>query len=230
VLTSWKSKGYINNTIYNYIYCSDGNLPRAYGLSKIHKPGLTFRVIISSIDNPTYQLAHYLHKIISKNIKKPRSYIENSFQLVNELKDININSNYDLISLDVISLFINIPISLVLDGLANRWDKIRGGTNIPMNEFLKIVKLILDSTVFSFNNRIYKQKFGTPIGSPLSSIIANIVMDDLETRALKILNINIPFYYRYDIAMAVPDHKSKTVLDTFNSLHPRLQFTMVGKN
>jgi len=46
VLTSWKSKGYINNTIYNYIYCSDGNLPRAYGLPKIHKLGLTFRVII----------------------------------------------------------------------------------------------------------------------------------------------------------------------------------------
>jgi len=62
VLTSWKSKGYINNNIYNYIYCSDGNLPRAYGLPKIHKPGLTFRVIISSIDSPTYQLAHYLNK------------------------------------------------------------------------------------------------------------------------------------------------------------------------
>jgi len=47
VLTGWKSKEYINNTIYNYIYCSDGNLPRAYGLPKIHKPGLTFRVIMS---------------------------------------------------------------------------------------------------------------------------------------------------------------------------------------
>jgi len=68
--------------------------------------------------------------------------------LVNELKDVNVNSNYDLISLDVISLFTNIPISLALEGLANRWDKIRKGTNIPTNEFLKIVKLILDSTFF----------------------------------------------------------------------------------
>jgi len=105
---------------------------------------------------------------------------------------------------------------------------IRGGTNIPRDEFLKTIKLILDSTVFSFNNRIYKQKFGTPMGSPLSPIIASIVMDDLETRALNKLNFNIPFYYRYvdDIAMAVPCNKSKNVLEAFNSLHPRLQFTI----
>jgi len=181
-----------------------------------------------SIDSPTYQLAHYLHKIISKNIIKPSSYIENSFQLVSELKGVNVNSNYDLISLDVISLFTNIPISLALDGVANKWDKIRGGTNIPMDEFLKAIKMILDSTMFTFNNKIYKQKFGTPMGSPLSPIIANIVMDDLESRALNKLNINIPFYYRYvdDIAMAVSCHKSQAVLDTFNSLHPKLQFTM----
>jgi len=114
LLTSWKTKGYINNTFYNYIYCSDGNLPRAYGLPKIHKPGLSFRVI-SSIDSPTHQLAQYLHNIISKNIIKPVSYVENSLQLTKELKSVNVNINHDLISLDVVSLFINIPINLALD-------------------------------------------------------------------------------------------------------------------
>jgi len=57
LLTGWKNKGYITNNTYNGIYCSDGNLPRAYELPKIHKPGLTFRIIISSIDSPTYSLA-----------------------------------------------------------------------------------------------------------------------------------------------------------------------------
>jgi len=47
VLTVWKKKGYITDNPYNTIYCSDRNLPHAYGLPKIHKPGFTFRIIIS---------------------------------------------------------------------------------------------------------------------------------------------------------------------------------------
>jgi len=38
LLTRWRNKEYITNTTYNNIYNSDGNLPRAYGLPKIHKP------------------------------------------------------------------------------------------------------------------------------------------------------------------------------------------------
>jgi len=57
----------------------------------------------------------------------------------------------DLISFDIISLFTNIPISLALEGLTKRWDEIKKGTSIPINEFMEGVKMILDSTVFTFN-------------------------------------------------------------------------------
>jgi len=42
LLIGWKMKGYITNNTYNGIYCSNGNLSRAYGLPMIHKPRLTF--------------------------------------------------------------------------------------------------------------------------------------------------------------------------------------------
>jgi len=228
LLTGWKMKGYINNNLYNEIYCSDGNLPRAYGLPKIHKPGLTFRIIISSIDSPTYSLASYIHRIISKNIIKPQSHIENSYQLIKKLKGLSIEENYDLISLDVVSLFTNIPVNLAMDSVSNRWSHISKGTKISKSEFLKALKLILESTYFQFNNIIYKQKFGTPMGSPLSPIIAEIVLQDLERKALKLLNMEIPFYHRYvdDIALAAPRQKINECLNAFNSLHSRLQFTL----
>jgi len=79
----------------------------------------------------------------------------------------------------------------ILEGVTKRWDQIKKRTNIPMNEFIQAMKMILDLTFFTFNNKIYKQKFGTPMSSPMSPIIANIVMDDLEKKALYNLSIDI---------------------------------------
>jgi len=53
--------------------------------------------------------------------------------------------------------------------------------------------MILDSTFFSYINVIYKQNFATLMVSPLSSIVADLVMCDLEGRALETLNIPLPF-------------------------------------
>jgi len=71
------------------------------------------------------------------------------------------------------------------------------------------------------------------MGSSLSPIIAEIVLQDLEKKAFGLLSIGIPFYHRYvdDIALAAPRHKINDFLNTFNSLHPRLQFTLeIGGN
>jgi len=42
------------------------------------------------------------------------------------------------------------------------------------------------------------------MGSPLSPVIADIVMQDLEKRVLETFNFDIPFYFRYvdDLVMA----------------------------
>jgi hypothetical protein len=86
----------------------------------------------------------------------------------------------------------------------------------------------MDSTYFRFDNKFYKQKFGTPMGSPLSPIIADLVMQDLEAKALERIEIRLPFYFRYvdDIVMAVPNDLIDFTLTTFNSFHPRMQFTL----
>jgi len=64
-------------------------------------------------------------------------------------------------------------------------------------EFIVAVNFILNSTFFSFNQKIYKQVFGIP-GSPLSPvIIANIVMQGLEEMAITKLQILLLFYFCY---------------------------------
>jgi len=45
-------------------------------------------------------------------------------------------------------------------------------------------KINFNSTSFSFNRIIYKQVFGTPMGSPLSPIISDLVLQDLKQLAI----------------------------------------------
>jgi len=120
LLTRWKSRGYISKSSYSSLYCSDGNLPRAYGLPKVHKPGFNFRIIISSVDSPSYHIAYFLHRLISQNIKKPFSHIDNSFELIKKLEGTCLQDEHDLVSLDVTSLYTNIPIELAIKSLTNR--------------------------------------------------------------------------------------------------------------
>ena len=44
---------------------------------------------------------------------------------------------------------------------------------------------------------VYKQTFGIPMGSPLSPIVSDIVMQDLEIKALQRLSILPSFYVKY---------------------------------
>src|SRR5436190_52460 len=115
-----------------------------------------------------------------------------------------------------------------MSGVDSRWPHIEKHCNLPKNEFLTAISFILHSTYFTFDGLYYKQTFGVPMGSPLSPIIADITLQDLERKALSSIPFNPPFYFRYvdDIVMAAPSHFCITLLEVFNSFHERLQFTL----
>ncbi|KMQ86230.1 hypothetical protein RF55_14846 [Lasius niger] len=85
ILTRWKRLNYINYATYRRLNCSDGVLPRAYGLPKIHKPNCPLRIIVSSVNSPLHSIATFLH-IIHASISKAHSHIDNSLELV-DLRD-----------------------------------------------------------------------------------------------------------------------------------------------
>jgi len=174
LLKRWKTSGFIEDFIYKRLLTTDGLLSRAYGLPKIHKNGCPLRIIISSIDSPLHSLLNFLHKILINAVKVPSSHIKNSFELVQKLSNTILEPNYTVISLDVVSLFTNIPMQLAVNSILKRWDCISNSTKITQEEFVNGIKLITNSTFFTFDNKFYKQIFGTPIGSPLSPILADL--------------------------------------------------------
>jgi len=159
-----------------------------------------------------------LHNIIKYNVPEAKISVGNSFKLVKSLNGKTLDSAHILASLDVVSLFTNVPVENIYEAISNRWQMIERDTAIPKKEFILALKLILESTFFSFDNIIYKQIFGTPMGSPLSPIVADLVLQDLEISAMNKLPSYLPLYYRYvdDILLAAPVDQLDRILEVFN--------------
>jgi len=228
LLKRWINSKYIPAITHSYLNATNAILPRAYGLPKIHKPGAPLRIIISSSGSPLHNLAEFLQNIISRSLPKPFSHILNSRDLLKKLHNVSLTDDEVLVSLDVTSLFTNVPVDLVLEILDQNWVFIQKHTLIPKTEFLLAIKFVLDSTYFLFNNNFYRQSFGAPMGSPLSPIVADLVLQKLESVILDSLPVKPNFYYRYvdDIVLAAPSPCLLDILNKFNSFHSRLSFTM----
>jgi len=66
------------------------------------------------------------------------------------------------------------------------------------------------------------------MGSLLLPVLADLVMQDLETEVMKELDFEFSFYYRYvdDVLLLTPSDKVDIILNTFNNIHNRLKFTV----
>lgn len=113
----WHNNKWIDDKQYRQLICHNGNLPRCYGLPKIHKDGNPLRIIISAIGSPTYKISNYIHNILVNSIPKPTSYIKDSWKFVDTIRDLKINEGNFMMSLDVKSLFTNLPKHLILMGI-----------------------------------------------------------------------------------------------------------------
>lgn len=194
----------------NQLTMTNTTLPKGYGLPKIHKENVPFRPIISLVNSPTHFLAKTLYDQLKHSIICPKSNVKNSFDLKDKLKNVHIPDNHVLLSLDNSSLFTNVPCNLVVESLEKRVTQIQNNCKIPFSDVINCIKFLFDNTYFVFNEKIYQKIYGTPMGSLISPLFADIVMDDLETHCLDLLfkkfNCKPVFYYRYvdDSIICIP--------------------------
>ena len=114
------------------------------------------------------------------------SFVSSSSEFVSFLKSITIPVKYELVSFDVVLLFTNVPIDLALSVVEKRLDDVdvSDRTPLPKEALVSLLRLCLSSTTFYYNGTVYQQIFGTAMGSPVSVVVANIVMEHIEDLAL----------------------------------------------
>ena len=228
MVKDWYKRGLISKQTTEWLTTENALAPKIYGLVKLHKPGNPLRPIVSCIDSPFYKMSKFLSDTLSKVVGKTKSFIRDSFHFRNFIKHQRIPQNYMLASLDVISLYTNIPLELIETVIEEYWDKIKHHTKLPKKDFLYALKICVTSTFFQYQEEFYKQISGVAMGGPVSAVVANLVMEYIEEKILASLKCNVTFYKRFvdDCITCFPKNLHVYILEHFNSFHPKIQFTM----
>ena len=90
--------------------------------------------------------------------------METCIYFVNGIKNPKLDENNIFVSFDASSLYTKVPVK----------DVIRVIREITSEEIAKLVEICLKSTYFSFRGEMYEKIDGVSMGSPLSSIVANL--------------------------------------------------------
>ena len=85
------------------------NIPRAYGLIKLHKIGHPAKIIVPYIDSPIKKLSNYYKNILTAACPRPQQVIKNSNDFKEKIQNIKICQNHVMASAAVESMFPSIP-------------------------------------------------------------------------------------------------------------------------
>ncbi len=101
-------------------------------------------------------------------------------------------------------------------------------TKLSVDEIIDLVKFCLSNTHFSFRDKVYHQSFGCAMGSPVSALAANIVMEKIEDRIFENQSFNIKHWKRFvdDIWAVVPASQIDEILKFINSIETSIKFTI----
>lgn len=97
-----------------------------------------------------------------------------------------------------------------------------------MELFLDITLFLLENNFCIFRGEYYLQIFECAMGSKLSPILAQYVVDHLVKSCINKLPFRILFLKKFvdDILTSIPKEETLTILNCFNSYSSNLQFTL----
>ena len=123
-------------------------------LTKIHKPTPVGRPIISGCDGPTERLSAFVDKILQPIAKEQESYLKDSTDFINFIERTRVPYNAILVSMDVTSLYTNIPQEEGIETVCNAYESFyEGESPIPTQYLKRALELIVQENSFQFTGK-----------------------------------------------------------------------------
>lgn len=206
ILDRLKNKKFINERQRQYL--AGQRQPRQrrfYALPKIHKhpnswtvphkipPG---RPIVSDCGSESYCTAQYLDYFLNPLSTLHESYIKDTYSFIKLIKTLRIRADFYLFTLDVESLYTNIPIEEGIECVKRLFEE-HPDPKRPDAELLELLRINLTLNDFVFDKQFYLQIKGTAMGKRFAPAYANIYMASWEQGALAKCIKKPALYVRY---------------------------------
>ena len=140
-----------------------------------------------------------------------------------------LSHNSLLVSLDVTSLYTNIPHADGIRACKYFLDNSLNNNRLSSEDICKIITLILENNNFQFNDTNYIQIMGTPMGSLMAPSYASLFMGKLEKEFLENENFKPTVWLRFlDDIFMIWNHSEEDLqkfINSLNNFHPTIKFT-----
>jgi hypothetical protein len=107
----------------------------------------------------------------------------------------HIPSTAILCTIDVIGLYPHIPHGEGLEALPGAFN--RAEWELPVEDLVSLARLVLENNYFEFDEKIFRQKLGTAIGTKFAPGFANILMGHLEEKFLETCELKPWVWWRF---------------------------------
>ena len=158
------------------------------------------------------------------------SFVKDNSDFITQIKGRRFKSkNTFLVTLDVSSLYTNIPHEDGINACKYFLEKDMHTSNLSIDEIASLIKLVLENNHFKFGDIFYLQKMGTAMGSSMAPSYASLFMGKLENDFLNARVLKPTLWLRFlDDIFMIWDHSLNELhsfIDTINNFHPCIKFT-----
>ena len=161
---------------------------------------------------------------------KKRVYLKDTTDFINFIERIKLPSSAILVSMDVTSLYANIPQREGITTVCNAYEEFhQGNPPVPTRFLREMLSLILHENSFQFNGKDYLQTHETAMDTKMAVAFANIFMAKIEKEILGQSSIKPIFWKRFIDDVISAWDTSKNEIEEFllkvNNFHPTITFT-----
>ena len=193
---------------------------------KAHKNPLKVRLIINTQGSAFYKVAKFVSNELKPLTTNAKSFIKDTGDFVDKLKDITLNDDEKLISFDIADMYPSLPKEEVIREVERRINQHTFKTKLNKEALVRLARISIQFMSFRMGNKYYDQADGLFIGSPASPAYAELFIQRIEEHHVyQMIHAPRIWLRKVDDTFTISQHAINDTLTELNTINKAVNFT-----